>query len=273
LIVVETQGMIVEAVNLGQTSDRTVNTVVFDGSLSRDDLISSYSNVNVYKDGNVSGAFEAMLDSLSYTSGNISNPGGGNLTLTSLIPGNEYLVQLFVSDDRGAGVATRTQNYTSGGSTTPSYENGLSYSLVGTFTAIDTTQDIDIKAWPGVGQTASSAILNAFQVRDITGGAPLALMGGGGIDPEVASVVASFDDHVADTSTLEAAVNVRQAAVALQQPLLRDLAFDDSYVPFEFNASPARELTELTELDEVFASLGDAWSLLGERWEGVGMRV
>ncbi|MCG8583703.1 MAG: Ig-like domain-containing protein, partial [Pirellulales bacterium] len=168
--VVRTEGALIEAINLGSSKTRTVNGVTFQGKSTRDDLTDSYSRSGVYTDGGVSGSFEVLLDSFSYESGGAGNPGQATVTLTGLTAGKEYLVQLFISDDRSAMLQSRTQSYTINGVETDALENGDSYSLVVRFTATGATQDIDIQSWPGVGESQSSVNVNAFQVRELSGG-------------------------------------------------------------------------------------------------------
>jgi hypothetical protein len=87
-----------------------------------------------------------------------------------LTPGREYQIQLFASDARGC-CSTRTQFFTDGaGNNSPTFTQGTFTSIVGTFTADASFQNI------GISASSNAPILDAFVVRDVTaasGGAPV----------------------------------------------------------------------------------------------------
>lgn len=185
--IVRTDGTLVEAINFTPAGTggvlnvpRTVNGVTFSPQLTgptgwNDPVF----DTSIYTGGGVSGDFPPILD--SFTFGDTpANPGTETLTLgtfESLIAGNQYLVQLFVSDDRTAALRSRTQDYLGGGNLSDPYANGFSYSLTGSFIADAATQDIVVRAFPGTGQTSASPIINAFQVRQVPEPSTLLLMG------------------------------------------------------------------------------------------------
>lgn len=114
---------------------------------------------------------------LSYA--NAFNPTGGvALTLTNLIPGQQYLFQTWVNDSR-ASVGTRSQTLSADGFTSgvmpfnsTQADGGNGSFVVGTFTAVADSLTIDYV--PGVGGIGQ---MNAFQVRAVPEPGALALAG------------------------------------------------------------------------------------------------
>jgi hypothetical protein len=158
--VVSTEGTLVPngAVNLGEATDREVNGVVFSGTISRDDLAEGAVLAALYTDGGIGTQFTGMMQSLSYA------VGSADIVLTGLTSGKEYLLQVFMSDDRSeSGYGARTQHYTIAGVTSGDPAYNTSYAMICRFQATGNTQTLTIG-----GGTTSHSHLSAFQVRDLT---------------------------------------------------------------------------------------------------------
>jgi hypothetical protein len=153
--VVFTVGSLVEAVNLGEAVNRTINGVTFVGVASRDDFESSAVISDLYLDGGLDGAFTDFMRSVAYaaTEGLVKT-----ITVDGLTIGERYLVQVFLSDDRSGYLGTRTQYYTVEGhvSTAPAFNT--SYTMVCYFYATATSTDI-------VVTNTNGTLLQGFQVR------------------------------------------------------------------------------------------------------------
>lgn len=167
--VVNTNGTLIEARNLGGAVDRTVNTVLFQGETGRHGM-GNNTDSSLYVDSGGSAALKRVMDSMSFS--NTGTGGPLTFTLSGLTAGDDYLVQYFVSDDRNAASQNRGVTFEAG-NTSNVIRLGSSQAVIGTFTADDTTQDISIRGWSshlatGPSDTQSAFALNAFQVRDIT---------------------------------------------------------------------------------------------------------
>jgi hypothetical protein len=165
--VVRTNGIRVQALNLGSASNRTVNGVLFEGRTSYAGLTNSVVHTNLYTNGVVSAEFESMLDSISMAHGYVSNmPHSATITLTGLVAGARHEVQLLVSEMRSTAGATRRQRFYLRGRAPFPVVSGMAYSLVASFTATGATETLSIFAELGVGETFGGVpTLNAFQVR------------------------------------------------------------------------------------------------------------
>jgi hypothetical protein len=150
--IIATDGVLIEARNLGQTTNRTVNGVLFLGQTSRDQLNSGATVATAYQDGVIGADFEGMMDSFAY-SGSIAR----SITLVGLQSGKTYLLQIFVSDDRNP---SRTQAHSLGGYDSDSVSQAASFSMICRFVATGTTENMLIT--PNV-----APIINGFQVRQL----------------------------------------------------------------------------------------------------------
>ncbi len=151
-------GSLIQAEYAGGAGLLTINGITFqngftsyvaaDGASTRDD---------VYNGDTGDAAYDIMLDHFAYDG---TDP--GVLTLNSLSIGSNYQVELWSLDDRG-GIDTRTENFDDGaGGISPTITTGNNTIILGTFTADDTHQIINVN---GVGQTAHN--LNAFEVMAV----------------------------------------------------------------------------------------------------------
>jgi hypothetical protein len=110
---------------------------------------------------------------------NVFNPTGGvALTLTNLIPGQEYLFQTWVNDSRGV-VGGRTQTLSADGLASgvmpfnsTQADGGNGSFVTGTFTAV--ADSLTINYVPGAGGIGQ---MNAFQLRAVPEPGALALAG------------------------------------------------------------------------------------------------
>jgi hypothetical protein len=152
--IVSTEGTMLEAVNLGEATNKTVNGVSFTGQVSKNDLAAGYYDVNNYQDGGVGTAFQEMLDSFAYDSDT-----SGTITLSGLTNGVTYLLQVFVTDDRGFGAVTQTMTV-GAYSSTPTLQSA-SFSAICRFVASGTSQVVALSTDTGV------PVINGFQVRTL----------------------------------------------------------------------------------------------------------
>lgn len=172
---VVTNGLLVAAYNVGVTtgfSPLTINTVTFTAVGLTSGMPSGspeFWNPDGAAFGTASGLSSAYQDMLR--SGAEAHP-SATLTLTGLTIGHPYLVQLWVDDSRGGGVATRTETLTSTGGNTvqlafnfPQVSGGAGQFAVGTFFADGANQVINISG-SATGVSAISQI-NAYQLRDL----------------------------------------------------------------------------------------------------------
>ena len=128
--IVSTEGDLVVAKNLGQASAKTVNGVTFSGVVSDGDFPTGVFLSTFYADGGVGVDFEAMMQSFSYGSGTRT------ITLSGLISGREYLLQVFDSDDRAAYGPRTVQHYLAGYTSAATAHN-TSFSAICRFVATD----------------------------------------------------------------------------------------------------------------------------------------
>lgn len=153
--IVSTSGTLIEAKNLGEATNRTVNGVLFTGQSTRDGLTNAFSDGSVYQDGVIGAAFEGMMDSFAW---------GGSpqtITLTGLTSGKTYLFQGFVSDDRSFG-ATNKLYYVIQSYTSDELLENSSSSYICRFVATGTTETVTMPL-----TTGGFCITNGFQVRQL----------------------------------------------------------------------------------------------------------
>ena len=155
--IVQNRGFLVKAFNLGENRDRSVNGVLFSGLSNRDDLISAFSDPNIFQDGVISQEFESIMDSFCFT----TNPRPNSIVLDGLTPGQNYLLQIFVSDDRNSRFSERKISFKLQDYISEHNLSGLSYSLECLFLAEKTFEELIITA------DSDSSNVSAFQVRQI----------------------------------------------------------------------------------------------------------
>ena len=164
--VIETEGELLEAINLGSSTDSMINSVVFTGqSTGRPNRYADLSAFDqrvagqgVYRDGAIGAAFEQLMDSFAF--------GGerARFVLKNLTPGTRYRIQLLVSDDRNPDTESDGQSYTSEIESDP-IQHGLSYALAGTFVAQSQTQTITLTHYSKFPVVAREARVNGYQLR------------------------------------------------------------------------------------------------------------
>jgi len=113
--------------------------------------------------GGGSATWQAVMDSFNYDGADPKV-----LTLNNLTAGKDYQIQLFASDARGGGIGDRTlqfsDNATQASGNLTSVFNGFTpTSVIGTFTAGDTTQIVYAH---GIAQ--SQNWVNGYVLRDVT---------------------------------------------------------------------------------------------------------
>jgi hypothetical protein len=183
---VSTLGTLIQATNFSTT--QTVNGVTFVKSTQTPSASYSIGQVTVAGIGDMnataftsgSGGFnslnatyKAMLVGAAFgLSGATAN---GSLTLTDLTIGNEYLVQLWVTDPRtnSSQVQLRTQSIVSGGSpvsldfNVTNAAGGVGQYVIGTFVADSTSQVISLSATQANANSPAVNQFNAIQLREI----------------------------------------------------------------------------------------------------------
>ena len=175
-------GSVVWAYDFGSTNTGTtlVNGVTFQkATVSGTTLVRTGLNIGasggnlgngtVYYDtipSGVSSSLAALYDDAIYGFATNINT-SLNLSLSSLVVGQRYNLQLFMGDFRAA-AGGRTQTVSDGVTTTPAFSQYVSTGFLnfynGTFVADATTQNVTIN---GVGTTASVPILNAASLQAI----------------------------------------------------------------------------------------------------------
>ena len=171
------------------TTDAEVNGVTFKGwkrpsaSASTDDISMNFSsagnsNASAFEisDSDMSSGYKLMLKSATYTGGGASESNPSTLTLKRLVPGNRYLVQLWVHDARTSGAnGTNAKNryMDVDGVVRMEFQNVGLFNpargdvATGIFTATGTAHRISFLS--GVHSTAANRViqLNGMQVRDL----------------------------------------------------------------------------------------------------------
>jgi len=94
--IVETTGTLVIAENFGETTNRTVNGVTFTGVTSKGNMPNAYVTSEFFTDTSLPAGFTGMMRSLIYTEADAL----GQFTLTGLVSGDAYMLQVFSSDNR-----------------------------------------------------------------------------------------------------------------------------------------------------------------------------
>jgi hypothetical protein len=158
--IIDTSGLLVEALTFGGTTDRSVNGVLFQGqnqggvsgSSDFSGLTNSYARPDVYQDGGVGADFEGLLDSFAWRGGTPRT-----ISFTGLTIGAAYRVQFLVSDDRPC-CAAEDSWFASGGAESDHVPLASSYSVIATFTANASTQTMTVDG-------DFSAVLNGYQIR------------------------------------------------------------------------------------------------------------
>jgi autotransporter-associated beta strand protein len=163
----------------------TVNGVAFTSTTLSAGPIGQNLNLSTFSGANATafGVNAAPFNTLSsaYTNmlrGSVFNSTAntfGTVTLSNLVVGHTYFVQLWVGDPRAGTTTNRATDVSSGGSPVRMYFNstlaagGVGQHTYGSFTADAPTQDILVDSsavtspWSGVPQ------VNAIQLRDTTG--------------------------------------------------------------------------------------------------------
>jgi hypothetical protein len=157
-------------------NNQTVNGVAFAGttginSAGANLLLSGFAgsvSTNFYSAlapfGSLPAAYTNILTGAVYTNG----PTPATVTLTNLTGGDQYLVQVWVSDPRAGPTGNRTETVTSSGGNTNTLEfnttgatGGVGQFVTGTFTANGPIQPFTLNG-------NFSTQLNALQLRDVT---------------------------------------------------------------------------------------------------------
>lgn len=142
-------------------NDVTVRSFGFDGAFSPFDGFGPPAGIT--------GDYEALLETGAYT----TNTGPTTITFTGLTEGQDYEVQIWVSDSRTVDTAARTLTLDGASPTQVAYTQYV----IGTFTADGESQDISING------SSDGAVYNALQLRDVTIPEPgsMALLALGGL--------------------------------------------------------------------------------------------
>jgi len=186
---ISTAGTLVEAYNLGWATGVTANGVLFapdpGGSAFMAATGTDYDTASLYGGGAIgSMSFSEthrLLDTVEY------GPGTDNSVarLDGLTPGQEYLVQVLVVDDRsGNGNVTYSFGYaTPSGDATETYTltgvdctSSSPHVISGTFTADESSQDLHIRT-----SGAGNGMAAAYQLRAVPEPATMSLLVLGGL--------------------------------------------------------------------------------------------
>ncbi|MDF7799081.1 glycosyl hydrolase [Pontiellaceae bacterium B1224] len=159
---VATTGTLVAAVNASATgaSSPSVNGVPF---ASRS-VLDNNNGVDVYTATTGDTDYDTLLSNVDFGTESSIAVGG-----YSLVPGRDYLIQVWFADTRNAVVSTRNMTFGDGEAveSTVSLNAGLVQYATGTFTADGTTQTLTITGDNGSGGSVDSHV-NAFQIRDLS---------------------------------------------------------------------------------------------------------
>jgi autotransporter-associated beta strand protein len=166
-----TAGTFISAYNLNTAGAGTINGVTFTGGNGR--ALGSYfglTSATAYggftqPNGTMGAAYKTLLANGAY------GLKGATLTLSNLVSGHQYAVQVWACAAFGGMPNTRHTTYTSAGGNTASLQNnntgaagGVGQFSIGTFTADAATQAISVNSdWTG------DAYMNAIQLRDLGG--------------------------------------------------------------------------------------------------------
>ena len=153
---VVTHGILVEAVNTAGSEillNPLVNGVLFTGN--SDVMTGDHSATDFYTSGS-GDAYDILLSSLDFNTSPITVGGG------LLIPGRDYLIQIWYVDER-ANYTHRTMSYGDGNGNVSNPVNDQY--VVGTFTADDINLPIVISS-----AETNDPHINAYQIRDLTSG-------------------------------------------------------------------------------------------------------
>ena len=173
---VSTNGTPVSAVNLVSHNSLVIGTTTVNGV--------DFVDTNLFSNGYaVSGLVNTGDSNLDTLVGTVGYNGPASVQLSGLTNGQQYELQIFIGDNRaGSSGRTLTVGDLSGGTgATYTYADGgtaqQATSIIGTFTAIGTTQDFT--AVLGGGGTGTE--FSAYQLRAVPEPSSTALLGLGGL--------------------------------------------------------------------------------------------
>lgn len=160
-LAISTKGILVEAVNADDPNtvgNLTVDPGGINITFTPDNTKLPNSIFSSGSPGTTDANWNTIVDQTDWS----SNNGVVNNFLTGLEVGKVYQLQLFASDARGC-CGSRVQFFSDGqGNNSPSFTQNTFTSIIGTFTADATTQDLGLFANPG-----SDPILEAYVLRAI----------------------------------------------------------------------------------------------------------
>lgn len=155
---IQTNGFLVEAVNLGDGGQRTVDPGGLNITFQPADKLNSVF-FNSGNPGTNDAEFNAIIDRTDFNSANVTV----NDFLSGLTPGRDYQVQLFASDSRAC-CANRASVFGDGqGNQTGPVTQGSFTSVLGFFTADAATQALRLEASPG-----NNPVLSAYVLLDVS---------------------------------------------------------------------------------------------------------
>ena len=156
--IIDTTGTLVTAVNLGETTNRTINGVTFVGQNTIGNFSSPYFTAEFYTKGGIGSEFSALMQTVSY----VTSTSDGAFNLTGLVIGDTYLLQVISSDDRNTFTA-RTQAFSVAGYTSGAMVTGNSFTSTCMFVATATTHEVVLSDPDGLGATQ----FQGFQLRKL----------------------------------------------------------------------------------------------------------
>lgn len=157
--VVSTEGTLVVANNFGEETNRTVNGVTFTGVITKGNMTNVFADSALFVGTSLTADFAAMLRCLVYT----YTENLGQFTLTGLIPGDTYLLQVFSTDSRAV-YGERSQTIEVAGLTSSANVLQTQYAMTCKFVASATSHTVSID--DPANPTGANHI-NAFQLRKL----------------------------------------------------------------------------------------------------------
>ncbi|MDF7806429.1 glycosyl hydrolase [Pontiellaceae bacterium B12219] len=159
---VATTGALVQAINASAAGSAglTVNGVTFSAA----SVLDNNNGIDVYTGTTGNSAYDTLISNVDF--GSETSITVGN---SMLVPGRQYLIQVWYADTRNAMVSARNMTFGDGEAleSTISLNAGSVQYASGTFTADGSSQTLTINGDNGSGGTVVSH-LNAFQIRDLS---------------------------------------------------------------------------------------------------------
>lgn len=216
---ISTNGTLLEAAYLGKSSNGLTNKTVGGVTFQPGTSTAGVEALN-YMKFPVSGAYDGFYstgnpDMAAILAGGKYGSLGDSLTLTNLVVGQQYEVQLFIADARYSH-SYNTRNVgleghiLADGVIGREGRLGCGTVVTATFTASATSYDLDMTLWNAYYDTTAGFQLNAYQVRDVNTTVPpvpatvIMLADGNSITISAGDM----EDHVSVNNILQVTTNL-----------------------------------------------------------------